>query len=76
MIIENGGGYNDGLPILPLTAVPGDALIFLANKYHHAEIRRQLREAGFADAQIVNLGEIIESMARDQYFDLDAMPHA
>ena len=76
IIIKNGGGYCDGLPILPLADVPGDALIFLANKYHHAEIRQQLREAGFADTQIVNLGETIEAMARDQYFDLNAMPHA
>ena len=70
------GGYCDGLPILSPADAPHDATIFLANRYHHAEIYQQLRNAGFADAQLVNLGKIIDEMAQKQYFDLEALPHA
>ena len=56
--------------------MPRDALIFLANKYHRAEIYEQLRDAGFAETQIVNIGKIVADMAQRQYFDLAALPHA
>lgn len=62
--------------MLALEDVPRDAQIFLANRYHHAEIIEQLHKAGFGDAQLFNLGKLIDDMARKQYFDLDAMPHA
>ena len=70
------GGYCDGLPVLSLSDVPHDARIFLANRYHYAEIYQQLLNAGFMETQIVNLGKIIDEMARKQYFDLEAMSHA
>lgn len=76
MIIKSAGGYRDGLFVLAPSDVPRDALIFITSKYHHAEIRQQLLAMGFAEAKIVNLGKLIYDMARAQYFDLEAMPHA
>lgn len=72
---KRGGGYPAGLPIFALEDVPRDAYIFISSKYHNKEIFHQLRDAGFKDSQIINLGKMIADMSRDQYFDLDALTH-
>lgn len=68
-------GKNDVLPIFSPNDINRNARIFIANRYHHREIIKQLRESGFSAAQLINVGEMIEEMAEKQYFDLTEMPH-
>ena len=55
--------------------MPRDAVIYIANKYHYAEIMDQLLMFGFHIENILNIGKVIADMANRQYFDLAELPH-
>lgn len=60
----------DNYRIIPLEEANPDSTIVIANRYHDAEIERQLKENGYSGEQIINLGRIIDEEGEKQYFDL------
>lgn len=70
------GGSSDGFPIYSPDDIGLNSRIYIANRYHHSAIYAQLKNMGFDDNQLVDVGEIIEAMASKQYFDLQEMSHS
>lgn len=50
-----------------------DAVVVIANRYHHSEIKEQLLEMGFAEKDIVNTGQKIDRRGNRQYFDFECL---
>lgn len=49
--------------------------IFISSRLYYSEIYSQIKTAGIEDSCIVNIGELLDQLARKQYFSLNALPH-
>jgi len=71
-----GGGYVYGmLPVIRPQDIPDDATIFIASRWSYKEIIEQLIGLGIDKGRIVNVGEMLEQICEQSYFDLPDLPH-
>lgn len=49
--------------------------IFISSRLYYEEIYTQIRTTGIEDSCIINIGELLEQLARKQYFSLSVLPH-
>jgi FkbM family methyltransferase len=49
--------------------------VFIGTRLYYNEIKKQLIEMGVAYENIINVGEILDSMIQYQYFDLQELTH-
>lgn len=64
-----------GLNVYSPNELPQNARVFLAVKYHAAEIQKQLVGLGIRAENIINVGKMLYDMGVRQYFDLPYLPH-
>lgn len=73
MILKN-GGYKEGLKIYPPEELPCDAIIYIANKNDHEEIKHQLLSLGHPQDHLIDVGAVVINCQEIQYFDLPYLP--
>lgn len=49
--------------------------IFISSRLYHKEIYSQLYNYGVSKDKIVNVGEVLDVLSKQQYFDLEYLPH-
>ena len=83
-IIDNNnkisGQYIDGIKVGTLQDYGKELVnetnkIFICTRLYYDEIFKQLIDFGVSDSCIVNVGKIIDDMAKRQYFDLPYLTH-